>query len=154
MLEDDKLHGASEETMKVDSCQPASPLSPLEGLPFWLICSLKLPQLYFNGSIHPILLSTGHLISHPAARPLWPVQLLQFHENSAASLHNGGFEKSCSVYQSNCSLRATVISLFVVFLIVDRRQSLKQTHCFDGLTSIPHKHRLWEWGRGLLTQLH
>lgn len=151
MLEDDKLHRASEETMKEDSCQPASPLSPLEGLPFWLICSLKLPQLYFNGSIHPILVSTGHLISHPAARPLWPEQLLlQFRENSAASLRDEGLEKSCSVYQSVCSLRATVISLFVVFLIVDGRQSLKQTRCFDGLTSIPYKHRLWEWGRGLL----
>lgn len=60
-------------------------------------------------------------------------------------------KKSCLVYQSICSLRATVISLFVVFHIINGTQSLKQTHCFDGLLSVLHKYRLWECERGLLT---
>lgn len=56
MQEDDKLHGANKEFTEEDRCQPAPSLYTL----LWTGChfgsfAVWLPQLYFNGFIHPPL---------------------------------------------------------------------------------------------------
>lgn len=105
--------------------------------------SLTPPVLFLMApSIHPCIHRPSYLSSNPSIPHDPSSTSSSFVETLLLIRMTKEREKSCPEYLCICSPRATVISLFAAFRVIDGRRTLKQTDCFDGLLSIRLKCRL------------